>query len=192
MKTKFGLIFLTTIFYIFQNSTGTKEHSLLNQCYEQSLIATIWMCFLLIFKLTLSDISWKYTQIVSSEDCAKDCFKDEWTLALCWLCAQRKNELTDHGVFLEFSCILDESILKIYCHTKAGQNNHWQMGLIDYPILQVAQKAIVRFKFLAYFCNLLIKQTWKTMSNIEKTLWRSRELQKFNWLCWTPILSWSE
>ena len=50
---------------------------------------------------------------MSSEDCAKDCFKDEWTLALCWLCAQRKNGLTDHGVFLEFSCILDESIFKI-------------------------------------------------------------------------------
>ena len=43
----------------------------------------VWGWVQLILKLTVTDVSWKYPQIVSIEDCAKHCFKNEWTLNIC-------------------------------------------------------------------------------------------------------------
>ena len=44
-------------------------HLFLKQCFARVLSADVSL-----------NISWKYPQIVSSEDCAKHCFKNEWTL----------------------------------------------------------------------------------------------------------------
>ena len=47
---------------------------------------------------------------------------------------------------------------------KFNSHNCCHIGWIGCPILQVAHKATVRFQFLAYFCNALIKLTWKRLS----------------------------
>ena len=59
-----------------------------------------------------------------------------------------KNELTDHGVFLEFSCLLDESILKnmqeIYCQDEILRSKQsltngldWLSYLVDLNLLHI-------------------------------------------------------
>ena len=92
-----------------------------------------------------------------------------------------RDNLPIQGMFLEwwnttkslsniwqyFSCLLDEGIPKIWkkltshgAFLKADQGRAkmcCQMGWIGCAILQVAQKAIVRIQFLAYFWNPLIK-----------------------------------
>ena len=54
-------------------------------------------------------------------------------------------KLNSHGGFLR----ADQGRAKICC----------QMGWIGCAILQVTQKAIMRIKFLSYFCNPHIKYT---------------------------------
>ena len=71
------------------------------------------------------------------------------------------------NIWQRFSCLLDEEIPKIWKKLnshggflRADQGRAkmcCQMGWIGCAILQVAQKAIVRIQFLAYFWNPLIK-----------------------------------
>ena len=63
---------------------SAKVHSFLKHCFAQSSVDTICWYFQLSFKITSSDISSKYYhQIVSTEDRAKHCFKNEWTFVRC-------------------------------------------------------------------------------------------------------------
>ena len=62
-----------------------KVHSFLKQCFARSLVDIIWWYFQQMVKLISTDISWKYQQIVSSENCTKHSFKTEWSLvAFYW------------------------------------------------------------------------------------------------------------
>ena len=77
-----GDLFIPAV-YMGNIKLGEEEkcvHSFLQQCFAQSSVDTNWGYFQLIFKLNSADISWKYPQIRSTDDCAKYCFKKEWTL----------------------------------------------------------------------------------------------------------------
>ena len=77
-----------------------------------------------------------------------------------------------------FSCLDDKGTAKIwnksnshdgFLKTDQGRaKNCCQIDWIGCPILQIAQKATVRFQFLAYFCNPLANQV--VMKNIVKWL----------------------
>ena len=56
----------------------------MKQCYGRSSVEKFWGYLQLIFKLISAEISCKYHQIVSIEDRAKHCFKNEWTLVVVY------------------------------------------------------------------------------------------------------------
>ena len=62
-----------------------KVHSFLNQSFAQSSLFTI--CLEVSSANPQVNLNWrpgwKYPQIVSIKDCAKHCFKNEWTLNIC-------------------------------------------------------------------------------------------------------------
>ena len=60
-------------------------HSSIEQFWSQSPVNTIWWYFQLLSAEVSLKISCKYHQIVSTEDCAKQYFRNEWTLVSMWV-----------------------------------------------------------------------------------------------------------
>ena len=92
------------------------------------------------------------------------------------------------NIWQRFWCLLDKGTAKIcknfnshdgFLRADQGRaKNCCQIGRIGCPILQVAHKATLRFEFLAYFCNPLIKLTWKLLSSVGKTFYDIPPLNK--------------
>ena len=151
--------------------------SLWNLCHTNMKENTLWNRIELLFSLQT-----KLLSLNKIESSVHDsfCFDFDYILKPPGLADEPKYSLPHRG-FLEhwnsqksvcniwkcFSCLLHEGIPKIWKKLnshggflRADQGSAkmcCQMGWIGCAILQVAQKAIVRIQFLAYFWNPLIK-----------------------------------
>ena len=86
-------------------------HSLLKQCFGQSSIDTTWWYLQLMSADFQGDISWRYHHIVSVEDRAKHCFKNECTFH-SWKYFISESALKSMQILHVFVCVL---FLKIFC-----------------------------------------------------------------------------